>query len=211
MVRPLDVATQGAIRDRSRVIPRNFVLCTVRTLDTDTPVNFGFTDYGDDVVTNIVDGETGATVSRTFLGDLSPIVSMDPIPLKIDVDVETTEITLNHLHPAVQLMVRGHNCRNAKVQVHRGWLDPNSMLLVAAPRCRRLGQINGTPIVVPAAGGAGSVTLKVVSQSRELTRTNPAKTGYEFYARRSGDQWGKYTGTAAQWPIWWGEEKGTAG
>jgi len=49
--------------------------------------------------------------------------------------------------------------------------------------------------------------LTIVSQSRELTRTNPAKASQEFYARRSGDLWGQYTGTAGQWSIWWGEEK----
>jgi hypothetical protein len=207
MVRPLDVATQGAIRDRSRIIPRNFVFCTVRTLDTDEAAVFGFCDFGEDVITNVIDGETGATVSRTFYGDNAPIRSLDPIPMKIGVEIDTTQVVLNHLHPVVQEMVRGHNCRNAKVQLHRGYLDPVSMLLVAAPRCRRLGQINGTPIVTPAVGGQGSVTLKIVSHTRELTRINPAKSSDETYRLRSGDRINKYAGTAGQWPIFWGEAK----
>jgi hypothetical protein len=209
MVRPLDVATQGAIRDRSRVIPRNFIAVTVRKLTSDDPVTFGFTDYGEDIVTNIIDGETGAATSWIFLGDNGPVLGLDPVPYKIGVEVDTTEVVLNHLHPGVQDMVRGHNCRNAKVQIHRGYLDPVSMLLVAAPRCRRLGQINGTPIVTPGLGGEGSITLRIVSKTRELTRTNPVKASAEFYQRRSNDQWGRYAGTAGQWPIWWGEDKGT--
>lgn len=209
MVRPLDVATQGAIRDRSRIIPRNFVTVTVRDMETGDPVKFGFTDFGEDVTANIIDGETGSTISWTFLGDNGPIQGMDPVPYKIGVEVDTTEVVLNHLHPGVQSMVRGHNCRNAKVQIHRGFLDPTSMLLVAAPRCRRIGQINGTPILIPGVGGEGSVTLRIVSHTRELTRTNPVRASAEFYQRRSNDQWGKYTGTAGQWPIWWGEAKGT--
>lgn len=211
MVRPLDVATQGAIRDRSRIIPRDFIVCSVRDIATDAPVVFGFTNFGEDVTTNVVDGETGATVSRTFVGDNAPILSMDPIPMKIGVEVDTTEVVLNHLHPAVQSMVRGHNCRNAKVQIHRGYLDGASMLLIAAPRCRRLGQINGTPIVTPAAGGEGSVTLRIVSHTRELTRTNQAMSSDEYYRRRSGDRINRYAGVAGQWEVFWGEEKETEG
>lgn len=209
MVRPLDVATQGAIRDRSRVIPRNFIAITVRDMEDGAPVRFGFTDYGEDVTASITDGKTGSAVSWVFLGDSSPIQGMDPVPYKVGVEVDTTEVVLNHLHPGVQEMVRGHNCRNAEVQIHRGYLDPSSMLLVAAPRCRRLGQINGAPIITPGVGGEGSVTLRIVSLTRELTRTNPVKASYEFYHRRDGDKWGKYAGTAGQWPIWWGEVKGT--
>lgn len=211
MVRALDIDTQNAIRDRNAVVPRDFVVCTVRTLDTDEPVNFAFTTFGEDIITNVLDGVTGLAISYTFLGDNGPILSMDPIPYKIGVEIVTTQVVLNHLHAAVQDMVRGHNCRNATVQIHRGYLAPDSMLLAALPRCRRLGQINGTPIVTPAAGGRGTVTLKVVSQSRELTRTNSARTSDEFYRRRNGDRWGRYSGTAGQWPIVWGESKGKAG
>lgn len=212
MVRPLDAATQAAIRDRRAVVPRNFVLVgPVAPIAGGDAVLFGFTDFGEDIITNIVDGWTGETVSRTFLGDHGPIVGMDPMPLKIGVEVDTTTVELNQLHPGVQSMVRGHHCRNAKVQIHRGWLDPASMLLVAAPLSRRLGTINGTPIETPQVGGVGKVVLKVVSQARELTRTNPARASHEFYQRRSDDQWGRYAGTAASWPIFWGEEKDTAG
>jgi hypothetical protein len=209
MVKTLDIATIGAIRNRSAVVPRNFVLCRVETLDTGTPVFFGFTNFGEDVSTSIIDGETGLSVSRTFYGDNAPIVSMDPIPQKIGVDIDTTEVVLNHLHPIVQQMVRGHNCRNAKVQIHRGYLDPVSMRLVAAPRCRRLGQINGTPITIPAVGGQGNFKLRIVSNARELTRTNPAKSSDEYYRLRSGDRINQYAGTAGQWEIFWGEQKGT--
>lgn len=206
MVRPLDVATQGAIRDRSRIIPRDFIFCTVLTF-AGAPVVFGFTNFGEDVIANVVDGETGTVRSVTFLGDNAPIVSMDPIPMKIGVEIDTTQVVLNHLHPAVQEMVRGHNCRNAKVQIHRGCLDPVSMLLVANPRCRRLGQINGTPILTPAVGGQGSVTLKVVSHTRELTRINPAKSSDEYYRLRGGDRINQYAGTAGLWEIFWGETR----
>lgn len=211
MVRVLDVATQGAIRNRNAVVPRNFVLVgPVTPIAGGTAVYFGFTDFGEDVAVNVVDGLTGATVSRTYYGDHAPIVSLDSMPLRLGVEIDTVGISLAHLHPEVQSLVRGHNCRNAPVQVHRGWLDPASMLLVAAPRCRRLGQINGTPIETPASGGEGRVTLNMVSHSRELTRTNPAKAAGPFYARRMGDLWGQYSGTAGQWSIWWGEEKGSS-
>lgn len=209
MVRALDAATQVAVRDRARgVIVRNFVGATVKD-GSGNLVFFGFTDFGEDVTLNVVDIETGSTVSRTFYGDNAPMQKLDPIPLKVGLEVDTTHVVLNQIHPIVQQMARGHDCRNAKVQIWRGYLDPATMLLVAAPRSRRIGQINGLPIVTPAAGGQGNVTLKVVSHTRELTRTNPAKKSDETYRLRDGDRFGQYAGTAGQWEIWWGELKGS--
>lgn len=203
MVRVLDAATQGAVRDRSRVIPRNFVSIWLGS------THYGFTDFGEDVITNIVNGETGAVESYTFYGDNAPIQSMDPIPLKVGLEVDTTQIKMNPLHPAVKLMARSNEqaLRIAKVQIHRGYLDPNSMLLVAAPRCRRLGQVNGAPEMTAAVGGQSVRTLKIVSHTRELTRANFAKRSDETYRLRSGDRMGQYAGTAGQWEIWWGEFK----
>lgn len=199
MVRVLDVDTQAAVRDRAAVISRNFVLVTKGS------DRWGFTDYGEDVTLNIVDGETGSTVSRAYFGDNAPIVSIDPMPLKIGLEVDTTEIVLGQLHPAVLDMVRGHDIRGAQVQVHRAYLSRVSMLPVAAPRIRRLGQVNGAPIETPAPGGFGSVTLQVVSHTRELTRTNPAKRSDEQQRLRDGDRFRRYSGTAGKWEIWWGE------
>ena len=205
MVRVLDVATQGAVRDRSRVIPRNFVLVWPNAGEEEV---FGFTDFGEDAILNIVNGETGATESYTFYGDNAPIQGMDPIPLKVGLEVNTVEVVLNHLHPVVQLMTRGHDIRNAKVQIHRGYLDPESMLLVAAPRCRLLGQVNTNPTSIPAVGGQGDTTLRIVSHTRELSRTNPAKRSDETQRLRDGDRFRRYSGTAGKWEIFWGESQG---
>ena len=200
------------MRDRRAVVPRNFVLVgPVAPIGGGDAVLFGFTDFGEDVTTSIVDGRTGETVSRAFAGDNGPINSIDPMPLKLGAEVDTVQVVLSQLHPAVNAMVRGHNCRNAPVQIHRGWLSPDTMQLVAPPRVRRLGSINGTPITTPPAGSAGRIVLKVVSQTRELTRTNPVRASHEFYLGRSGDEWGRYAGTAGQWAIVWGEEKDAAG
>jgi hypothetical protein len=211
MVRPLDVDTQSAVRDRRGVLPVNFLVFTVKDLGDGSPVRIGFTDYGEDVVTNIIDAVTGLATSTSFFGDESPIAGMDPVPYKIGVEIDTTQLVLNSLHPAVVDMVRGHDCRNGQVQIHRGYLSLVSRLLVAPPRCRRLGQINGAPTTRPALGGQGNVTIKVVSASRELTRINPIKAGEAFYRKRSDDRWARYSGTAGEWPIFWGEIEAEGG
>jgi hypothetical protein len=205
-MRSLDVASQLAVTDRNRIALCNFVLVTAKNDENELTL-FGFTDYGEDVSVNIVDGLTGATVNHTYYGDNGPIVEIDPIPMRIGMEVTTTNVVLNPFHPVVQTMYRGNSVRNAPVQIHRGFLDPESMLLVAPPRCRRLGQVNSAPEEIGAVGDDSRLTLEVVSITRELTRTNPAKRSDEAQKRRGGDRFRRYVNTADKWPIWWGEEK----
>jgi hypothetical protein len=206
MVKLLDGATLGAIADRSRIIVRNLVLFTVKDFEG-APQLFGFTDYGEDVALDIVDGVSGLTVKRNYAGDHAPLVALDPIPMKIGLEVDTTQVMLNPLHPAVQAMHRGHDCRNAPVQIHRAYLSATSMLPVALPRCRRLGFVNTAPEEIAGPDGQSQLRIGVVSVTRELTRTNPAKRSDETQRLRSGDRFRRYSGTAYQWPIWWGEAK----
>jgi hypothetical protein len=209
MVRALDSATQGAVRDRARgVLPRNFVLFTIT--EGITVTRYGFTDFGEDVAVNVVVNGSGDVENHTFYGDNAPIQSMDPIALKIGLSIDTTQIKLNPLHPIVKDMARGHEVglRTARVQVFRGYLDPDSGLLVANPRSRLVGFVNGAPEMTAAVGGQSVRTIKVVSHTRELTRTNSAKRSDETYKLRSGDRFGQYAGTAGQWELWWGETKG---
>lgn len=208
MVRALDTATQNAVRDRSRVVPRNFVLFTL--VDGETTTTYGFTNIGEDVSVNVVLNGTGDVANYTFYGDNAPIQDIDAIPLKVGLEVDTIQIQLNPLHPVVQLMARTDEAalRTARVQIFRGYLDPDSMLLVANPRSRFLGQVNTAPEQVAAVGGQSIRTINVRSHTHEMTRASNAKKGDETYKLRSGDRFGQYSGTAGKWELWWGEQKG---
>lgn len=208
MVRALDAATQNAVRDRSRIIPRDFVLFTL--VDGETTTYYGFTNVGEDVSVNVVLNGVGDVANHTFYGDNAPIQEIDAIPLKVGLEVDTIQIRLNPLHPVVQLIARTDEAllRTARVQIFRGYLDPDSMLLVANPRSRFLGQVNTAPEQIAAVGGQSIRTINVRSHTHEMTRTNPAKKGDETYKLRSGDRFGQYSGTAGKWELWWGEAKG---
>lgn len=210
MVRPLDAATQGAVRNRSAIVPRDFVLFTLTSGETIT--TYGFTNVGEDVAANVVIDASGTVENHTFYGDSAPIQAMDAIPLKIGLEVDTVQVRLNPIHPIVQLLARDDEAalRVARVQIFRGYLDPDSMLLVANPRSRFLGQVNTAPERVAAVGGQSVRTINVRSHTQEMTRTSPAKKSDETYKLRSGDRFGQYAGTAGNWELWWGENKGTA-
>lgn len=209
-MRTLDVDTQTAIRNKNGIAIRNFVLIDAKDDDNDL-IRFGFTDYGEDVTLNIVDGRTQSVVSRSYYGDYGPLIGIDPIPLKIGLEIPTIQIGLSQLHVHVQDMVRNHTIRNVQIQVHRAYLSLDSMLPVANPRCRFLGLVNGAPIETPEAGSEGSVTIRAVSHTRELTRTNPAKRSDETQKLRSNDRFRRYGSVAGEWDIFWGEEKDTSG
>jgi hypothetical protein len=205
MVRPLDVATQGAIRARGALVPRNFVVITAKDRTTGDSQLHGFWDDAETVTTNVISGETGESVSRTFIGD-GAILSCDPVPMRVGLEVRTIQLVLSAIHIGVLACLRGDDPRGAKVEIYRGLLDPATMLLVAEPRIRFLGKVNGAPIETAAVGGESRATLKIVSHTRELTRTNPAMKGDEQQRLRSGDRFRRYTGTAGEWPIFWGEK-----
>lgn len=204
MVRVLGVAAQGAIRNPSAIMPVDFVYILCRDAYA-----AGYWGYPETVATNVIDGETGATVSRTFDGD-GALLQVDPIPMRIGLEVRTISVVLSQIHPGVQTLVRGHDTRNAKVQIYRGFFDPATFLLVEEPRRRWLGQVNHAPIATPSVGDEGSIALDVVSHTRELTRVNTAMKSDETQKLRSGDRFRRYSGVAATWPFWWGEEKGKA-
>jgi hypothetical protein len=71
----------------------------------------------------------------------------------------------------------------------------------------RLGFVNAAPEEIAGTDGQSQLKVEVVSVTRELTRTNPAKRSDEAQRLRSGDRFRRYSGTAHQWPIWWGEAK----
>lgn len=208
MVRDLDSNTRLAIRSRSALIIRDFVTITAKD-DDDNPVVFGFWNDSGTINANVIDGQSGLVVQREFTGD-GALLKMDTIPLKADMSVRTVQFKLSLIHPLVREMHLGHNLRFAPVEIHRGHLDLNTHDLVSAARPRMVGKIDGAPKDVPAIGGKGSITIRVVSHTREATRTNTAKRSDETHRLRSGDRFRADAGVVGDWSIFWGENEGTA-
>lgn len=60
-------------------------------------------------------------------------------------------------------------------------------------------------------GGEGGVELAVVSHTRMLTRTNPAKRSDESQKLRQGDRLRRYSGVAGEIEFFWMEKTGKIG
>ncbi len=208
MVRALDTDTQTAIRDRRGLRPRNFIVITAKSRSDGSASVRCFWDEAETVSVNVLD-ENGDLTSHDFTGD-GAILGMDPIPMRIGLEVRTIQIVMSALHPEVENLIRTDEPRGAKVEIYRGHLSLNSGLLVSSPRSRFLGKINEAPIETAAAGGESTVTLRVVGHTRELTRTNPSRKSDAQQRLRSGDRFRRYSGKAGQWlaDIWWGETMG---
>lgn len=203
MAKTLAVATLGAIASRSACVPRNFIWVLAKNRATGVVEGRGFWDEPETVSTTVISGVDGSEVVRAFQG--GAIDKLDAIPLVVGLADRTIQVTLAANHAAVDDLVRTLDPRFASVEIYRGHYDPATMLLVAVPTPRFLGKVNGTPIRTAAAGGEGTVTLSIVSHTRELSRTNPAKKSDEAQRRRSGDRFRRYNSVVSEIPVWWGE------
>jgi hypothetical protein len=206
-MRAVDTATYDALvaAPETGLRERNLVTFFVRSLDGESSQTFCFWNDLDTVTIPVIDGATGATVSRDFVGDGS-ILSMDKIPLTSDLTVRTVRVTLSQIHATVQDMARGWDIRGARVEIHRSLFNPQTGAVIGAAACHFVGKVNKAPISTPSVGQEGGITIDVVSQTRDLTRTNPAKKSDETQKRRSGDRGRRYIGTANV-KIWWGEKR----
>lgn len=206
-MRDTDPAVAAQVRSRASVVPRSFVWMKAKNRTSGVVEALGFWNGEDTVTLSVVSGETGLPETRTYYG-WGKLVNIPAIPLVSDLTVRTVTLTMSHLDPTVQLAVRGYDPRFQPIEIHRGYFDPVTRLLIAPPRSRFLGFVNGAPIENAAKGGEGSLKINCVSHSRSLTKTNPGKRGDGSQRLRNGDRFRRYSDVAGQWEFFWGQKKG---
>lgn len=191
------------------LVPRQLVTITARALDDGEPTEFSFWNGLLPVDIEVLGGASGELVTRGFAAD-NALLEVSRIRLSSELSIRPATVRLNPAHPTVLAMLAGYDLRLAPIEIHRGLLDVTTRLPVAAPRCRFLGVIETVQRTRPAAGGEGTLTLACISQTVELTRTNPARRSDETQRLRSGDRMMRYAETVGEWEIYWGEAEGKA-
>jgi hypothetical protein len=196
-------ALTGA-RDRG-LVPRRFVWIKGKSFDTGVINPIGLWTGDDDINITVVSGITGLPEARTYYGGLNLQVS--PIARTADLTIQTVTITIGQIAPVAQQLVRGYDLRLAPVEIHDMAFDTVTRQPSAAPEIAFLGITDGAPIKTPAVGQDGNVEISAISAAiAMLEHTNPAKSSYEGQKRRSGDEFGLYSSTVANWQIPWGQK-----
>lgn len=205
-MRDLDPAVAAALA-LNLVVVRDLIWVTAKNRDTEADETLGFWSGQGTPTIAVVDGITGLSVSRAFRG-LGGALVIGDMPLTSDLTVRNMTITLPQTDDIVQLLVRGYDVRNAPIQRYRAFFDKNTRALLADAKADFIGQIDEAPIITPKKNTAGSITLKCVSTTRELTRTSSEVRSHESQLLRSAtDTFYKDTASVSDWEIPWGVER----
>lgn len=208
-MRDLDSAEIDAIASGTDgVAARDLIFVVAKDRDTGDPEEIGFWTGAGDATIDVKDGVTGETESRVFYGS-GQLLGIGSIPLTSDIAIRSVDIDLSQIADEVQDLVREYDVRGAPIQIYRGYLDLDTHEFVAPPKARFVGYVDGAPIETPAEGGSGACTLRCVSTTRELTRTNPEVRSHESQlARAAGDAFYRDTAVVGDWDMFWGSKGG---
>lgn len=210
-MRNLDAAELAAIQNRT-VVARDLLWITARALEGGGLVSYGFSTLRRNVNIAVRDALTGANVERLFQG-VGGAFSVGSIPLAADIKVRSVDIELPAIDATVADMLRGHDIRNAPVQIYRAYFDPETRALLAPAKPRFVGFVDAAPIKTPASGEAGGARITCVSTTRELTRPNPDVRSHESQLARTNGADDFYIDTAvvSDWEIFWGQARAGGG
>lgn len=203
----INVKTVDYLNARAGIITRSFVWLIVKNRLSGAIEEVGFSNYPYDVTADVISGQTGGVVSRTYHG-AGALLDVGEVNLVSDLTIQTVRVQLSQTNNDVNSAIRGYDARNGKLEIHYGLLDTNTRLLVDTPYPHFVGIINKAPLKRAAVGSSGGVGLEAMSRTRELTVTNPNVKSDQFQLNRfPGDNFRQYGTVAGQWGIWWGEEK----
>ncbi|HEV7284027.1 MAG TPA: hypothetical protein VGN75_04150 [Kaistia sp.] len=208
-MRSLDPAEITAIAART-VVARDFIVITVKDRITGNASPVGFWSDAGAFSCLVKNGRTGLVEAQAFVG--GALVSIGDIPLISDISVRTVEVVLSGIDASVIDATKTYDARNAPITIYRGYLNPDTLELVAPAKSRFIGFIDEAPVVTPAEGGASTVTLSCASHTRELTRKNPDVRSHESQIlRKADDDFYHDTSVVADWELFWGKDKGRVG
>lgn len=194
---------------KSAVSGRDFIYFWVRDRGTGDLVEQGFWTGTGSILAPVIDARTRLVVNRQFEPMGGVPFSVADIPLTSDVTVRSIEVTLSAIDDAVEAAVRLYNLKFAPVQLYRGIFSADTRNLVTPALPRFVGIVNNAPIVTPKVNESGSLSLTIVSQSRELTKPNPSlRSDADQQARTPGDRFFQYVDLMKDATLYWGEVQG---
>ncbi|MET3899666.1 hypothetical protein ABIB57_003628 [Devosia sp. UYZn731] len=187
-----------------RLLPRDFLWIVARDRVTGETVNVGFWSDLANVSALVIDPETGAAVSRDFYGSGS-LIQISDIPSIVGVSVERVTVTMSQLHEKVQEAIRLYDCKQARIEVHTGLLDPDSRKLVDPAEPIFVGFIDQIEIRTPTENEDGAAILTCASGTQELLRSNPATRSHaDQQVRAPGDDFFRDAAVCGDWDHYWG-------
>lgn len=184
------------------LVEADLVVWHVKTLAGE-PETFAFWSEHDTQTIGVLDPHIDAMVNYDFQG-AGALVSVGETPRTSDLTIRRKSLTMSPIHPGVLNMWRNHDMRLAQVAVFQAAFDPRSMNLIEA-LLEFVGELNGAPKEVAAAGGNSGIQFDCVSDTRQLTRANAAKRSDAHQRSRNNDGFHKYIGVAGDWLIPFGQ------
>lgn len=209
MTRSLSAENQNANEQRA-LIYRDFIWIVAKDRSDGSPVPMGVWSDVFDITAEVIDPATGGAASRSFTG-AGAVISISDIPLVQGIAVQEVELQLSALESAVNDFLRTYDCKQADIQIFRGWFDPATQSMVAPAACRFAGFINDAPVTTPAEGAGNSVVkVSCTSNSQELTRANSDTASDASQRLRSAtDNFLQDVAVVGDWLAPWGASDGS--
>lgn len=207
-MRSLETAALNALAER-QIVFRRLVWFKAMTRDNPpAPEPAGFCNDVRPITTNVIDGDTGDSVSRTFYAAGS-LISVEGLSGRSDMSVPQVEIRLSHVNTEVINAVRAYSVRQVPVETYLALFDPATRSLVATPRPDFMGFVDEPVIHTGADGEESYISLICVSHSRELTRFNTdTRSNASQWRRDETDNFFADATVVSDWPIYWGVANG---
>lgn len=206
-MRNISPANLAALHAR-RLVARDFLWIVARNRSTGAPVTDGMWSDVGNVSAAVIHPDTGLLVTRDWYGS-GTLVAIDDIPLVSNLTVQNVNIRLSQVDDRVEQLVRDYDCKQARVEIYRGLFDPDSRQMVAPAECRFVGFVDTIEIKTPSEDEEGGVTLTCASHTLEMTRGNPdTRSDATQRLRNATDTFFQDSGTAGEWEIFWGSQKG---
>lgn len=197
-------ATLAALQARD-VVSRALIWISARNRSTNAVETMGLWT-GSDHETFTIDG-----VSRLYYG-AGNVVDLPQITMQAGLAVRMHRLGLTSLTPEAMQLIRGYDVRFAPVEVHRALFTTDTRLLASlSPHLVLKGFVDEVNLGTPAAGGAASCVLGIVTQARVLTQALSLKKSDETQRLRSGDRFRRWTDVSGSVDVWWGARRSGGG
>jgi hypothetical protein len=206
-LRSISPENLAALQGR-QLVARDFLWIEARDRITGAIVTDGMWSDVGNVSAEVIHPDTGLVVNRDWYGS-GTLVQIGDIPAVSNLTVQSVTIRMSQIVDHVQTLIRQYDVKQGRVEIYRGLFNPDSRQMVAPAVCRFVGFVDEVEIITPSENEEGSVDMRCVSHTQELTRASTETRSDESQKLRDPeDEFFRDASTAGEFEIFWGTIKG---